>query len=336
MNTMFISKRSLLHNLNYIKSTTNKKICAVVKANGYGHGLEQIVSLLKGNVDYFAVANLDEALRVRKLDKNTPILVFFECYDYEIATKNNISVSVYDLEQLKFITQLNLSKPIKIHIKYNSGMNRLGFNNLAQIKKAFKIKNKQVIIEGIYTHFAIIIQDQKIYQKHKQKFDKIVKFAKSIEDSVLVHTGGSFDIENQQSDMIRTGKFLYGNGRPNLKPIMNIWSSIMQIHKLHKGEKSGYNKEFIAIEDCYIATLPIGYYDGIKKFFKNGIAIYNKQKCPIVAVCMDCIMVKVPKQARVNEKICIFYNADLYSNFTNTSEVLTGFSSFRGERKIID
>lgn len=327
---MIIKSQNLDFNLGYIKQHTTKKICAVVKANAYGHGLEKIVTLLKNKVDFFACANLSEGINLRNYDQTTPTLILFDCDNYAIAEKNNLSVCIHTLEQAKSIPQ---KSNLKVHIAFNCGMNRFGFDSLKKLKKIYKILQSKCIIEGIYTHFNTICSDTKIYAKQIQKFDEIVNYFKQKNPNIIFHSGGSHDLINAKYDMLRVGIFLYGYGQNNLKPVMKIFSPILQINFLRKGDICGYDKEFIAQQDCYIAVLPIGYQDGIKKYFFGQACTLENYICPIVSVCMDCIMIKIPKNAKIGQYVCVFDNADKLCNQLNY-EILTSFNGFRGVKVV--
>ena len=330
---MYIDNKKLLHNLNYIKSNSNKKICAVVKANAYGHGLKQIVTLLSGKVDYFAVANLKEALKIRNVDKSTPTLILFNCDNYPLASKLNISVSVYSLEQAIKISKISFKTPLKVHIKINVGMNRLGFSSLNEVKKALKLL-KNCTIEGLYTHYSTINSYPQLYKKQQKDFNKYVKFLKNIKKDIIIHTGGSYDILNKTSNMLRTGLFLYGYGNKNLKPIMSIYSPIIQVNKIRPNQYCGYDKEWKSSNKHFVGTIPIGYQDGIKKHFIGSEINLSGYKCKIVSVCMDCTMLELPCNLKTNKKIRIFNNANLYEKFEIPYITLTNFNGFRGVRKI--
>lgn len=333
MNEMHINKKNLFYNLKQIKKLSNKKICAVVKANAYGHGINCIVKLLKGKVDFFAVANLKEALAVRKIDSTTPILILFECNDYILASKNNISVSVYSIEQAQKISKLHFDIPLKVHIKINVGMNRIGFKNFKHIKKGLSYLN-HCCLEGVYTHYSTVKSFPSLYKKQKKVFSKYIKFFKKIKSDIISHTGGSLSFNDNNSQMLRTGLFLYGYGDKCLKPIMSIYSSVMQTFKLNKNEYSGYDKEFKPSEKSYLATVPIGYQDGIKKQFIGKVITALGYYIKIVAVCMDCTMIEVPRSVEYNDFLCVFNNANVVPNLS-IYEVLIGFNSFRGVRKIV-
>lgn len=329
MNKMILNIQNLDFNLRYLKSKTNRKICAVVKANAYGHGMQEIVKALSKKVDLFACANLDEAILLRNVDKQTPTLVLFDCQDFDLAIKNNLSVCIHTFDQIKLLTKKH--KNLKVHIAFNSGMNRFGFCDFKSFKKAFAMLGKKCNIEGIYTHFNTICSDNQTYKEQIKLFEIIEQFAKRKNKNIVSHTGGSHDIFNKNFDMIRIGLFLYGYGLEKLKPVMKIISPVLQLNNLKKGQSCGYDKEYIADQDCTVATVPIGYQDGIKKYFLGQKCFLGNQICPIVAICMDCIMIKVPPKTKVGDEICVFYDADLCKDQLNY-EVLTGFNGFRGTR----
>ncbi|MDD3862747.1 MAG: alanine racemase, partial [Clostridia bacterium] len=207
-----IDKKKLLENLNALKS---KNICFMVKANAYGHGLLGICEILRGKVKFFGVATLEEALIVRKIDMITPILVvgISDFFDDELSVYNvikkviekNISITIDNIKQLQmillFLNKENKEREkadkaaerlkLKIHIKINSGMNRLGINDLNEFKEILKIinGNKNLIFEGIYTHFATATSDIPYVNKQLKIFEKFLKCIPPIFNP-LIHLGG--------------------------------------------------------------------------------------------------------------------------------------------------
>ena len=230
MNKMILNLQNLYFNLRHIKSKTNRKICAVVKANAYGHGMQEIVKALSNKVDFFACANLDEALILRNIDKQTPTLVLFDCQNFDLAIENGLSVCIHTFDQIRLLTKKH--KNLKVHVAFDAGMNRFGFGDFKSFKKAFNILEKKCTVEGVYTHFNTICSDVQTYREQIRQFEKIEQFAKHKNKNVISHTGGSHDIFNEIFDMIRIGLFLYGYGMEKLKPIMKIKAPVLQLNFL--------------------------------------------------------------------------------------------------------
>ena len=157
-----LSKNSLFHNLRLFRKAIGKKVklAAVVKANAYGHGLKEIISLLREKVDLFAVDSLEEALAIRGIDLQIPILImgYLPLADLSLPIEKKISFVVYNLETLKKIIALKLTLPAQIHLKIETGLNRQGIRrkDLRPFLRLIKKYRKYFLLEGISTHFANI------------------------------------------------------------------------------------------------------------------------------------------------------------------------------------
>ena len=303
-----INKNALYNNIKVFKKLCGKsKICAVVKANAYGLGDELIVNLIKNRVDFFAVANFDEAFRVRKWT-NKPILILGEI-DYnniEDCINNNISLSVSNEKSLKQINKVavRINKVAKIHFKINTGMNRLGFKNLNTFLYVYnKYKNKEnIIYEGIFSH----IYDADNYEKTKKQKHIFDTFLNSIDNQNLIKHIASTSVclkySNMNYDMCRIGIGLY-NYAPNnkyfLQPILSLKTKIINIIKINKNENVGYGCGFVANKKMKIAVLPIGYADGLSRLLSNKSKVLLKNNfCNIIGnVCMDMCFIDVTNVA---------------------------------------
>ena len=302
-----IFKQNLIDNYLYLKQKSNKNICAVVKANAYGHNAKTVVKILGKYCNFFAVQNLYEAIDLRKINKSSIILILGHCINYELASEYNISVMVESEKQLKEILQKNIA--INIHIKINTGMNRFGLKDKTDDKN---ITNKQI----------------EIFKGYVDLIDK--KF------SPIVHIGGSnmTNYNVQFASFVRCGISLYGYGDDNLKPVMKIESKIIKILDIKTGENVGYQNGFIANKNMKIALIPLGYADGIPRSLSNNfqVEIYNKKISSIGYVCMDLFMIDVSNVlANVGDFVTVFYNANYWSKITKVTnyEILTGLNNSR-------
>ena len=336
-----INQNNLVSNFDYIKKTSGKNICAVVKANAYGHGCENIIKILDKKVDFFAVHNLQEALNVRK-NTNKTILILGYCYDLKIAIENDISIMVDSVEILNQITQLKTSKKAKIHIKINTGMNRLGIKKIKQFKQFLKIikYSKNIVFEGVYTH-CFSSKNKKITNKQIERFFKFIEKIPP-KYNVIKHIGGSNLIYYnlpKQIDYIRVGIMLYGYGDENLKPVMKITSKIVKIFEIKKGEYVGYDEKFRATQKIKIAVVSFGYADGFFRQlnYKKTFLIGGKN-CKILGpVCMDMFMLDVTNiDAKIGDDVLIFDNAEKWAKILDKTEyeILTNFNQTRCDEQI--
>lgn len=343
INQKIIKKHALLANLDAIKTAAKgKKICLMVKADAYGHGLQKIGKMAWGKTDYFGVAHLEEGLAIRRFDKHTPVLLVGHCVNFRTAVLAGIEITLYDLQGLSELMLLedNLLRKAKVHIKINSGMNRLGFSCLKDVKKTIRTcLKKEVKIAGIFTHFATADNDAEFFSKQNDLFRTIKKEISQwfAEDNMpLFHGGGTaclrYDLSN--FDMVRVGFGAYGYGFSGAVPVMEIRSRIVHLFDVKKGSRIGYANAFICPKAMRIASIPVGYGDGIPRFLSNNHAVLIRRKlCPILGnVCMDMMMVDVTDaDAVLLDQAIVFWNAEVWAEKgkTNAYEILTGFQSLR-------
>lgn len=337
-----INQKNLVSNFEYVQKTSKKNICAVVKANAYGHGDKNVVKILDKKASFFAVQNLQEALNVRKYT-NKSILILGYCYDIKMAIENNISIMVDNVETLKQITTIKTTKKVKIHIKINTGMNRLGIKKIKQFKQFLKIikSNKNIVLEGVYTH-CFSAKNKKITKKQINRFLKFIDKIPS-RFNVIKHIGGSNLIYYnlpKQIDCIRVGIMLYGYGDENLKPVMQITSQVVKTFEIKKGEYVGYEEKFRAMQKTKIAVVALGYADGFFKqlAYKKTFLICGKN-CKILGpICMDMFMLDVSEtNIKVGDCVLIFQNATNWAKILDKTEyeILTNFNQTRCDEQIV-
>ncbi len=317
----YIKTKNLEKNYSLLidKYGQNKKIIAIVKANAYGHGAKEISNFLESKkISYLGVANLNEALELKKNRSNAKILIMGSITNEEIvkAIKLKIEFTIYDFSQIKFLDKLKNIK-INFHIKIDTGMNRLGLskNEIAQAAKIFS-KNKNFIMKGIYTHFAEADKKKSAFTKKQiSTFKHCVEyFKKSISSIDFIHASNSSGIINYEDDFfntIRPGLFIYGlSNEKNLKPVMSLMTKVIKIRKLNKGDSVSYGRTFIAKRKMKIAVIPLGYADGLPRSLSNkGYLFCKGNKCKIIGrVCMDLTMIDVTnvKNIRIGSNITIF------------------------------
>ncbi len=305
-NNYILDSNILKNNFNQIKNLvgTNVKVCAMVKADAYGHGLKDVCKALK-NADFFGVASALEAKHIRKFNKTTPILIVGvvnpECVLW--CSENNVSVTVTSLEELKLFSYIVGYNKLKVHLKVNTGLNRIGFNNVNNFKKALKfIKyNFNIVLEGVFTHFATKLNDMEFIVCQHNRFLQFIKYVK--DNRVIIHCCNSFAtlmLKNYHHGMVRCGFNLYGwqmDYKMQLKPVLSIISKVVFVHNIKAGETVGYDRTFTATKNLKIAVLPIGYADGFDRRLSNKLEVLiNGKKAKVVGnICMDVCMVDVTK-----------------------------------------
>lgn len=310
-----INLNAISHNLNYYKSKLNPKtkIMVMVKAFGYGSGGFEIAKLLAHhNVDYLGVAFADEGIELRQAGIQLPIMVLNpEMTSFPSIIQYHLEPEIYSIRGLKAFIKIAEQKKISnypVHIKINTGMNRLGFDDeIIPELIAILQKNNSVQVKSILSHLAASddLAHDIFTKKQISDFDAISnKMATELKINPIRHISNTSGISNYpqaQFDMVRLGIGLYGvsndeNETKELENVGTLKSIISQIRTLNSGESVGYNRRFRVEKSTKIATIPIGYADGISRAWGNGVGyvLINNQKAAIVgSVCMDMLMVDV-------------------------------------------
>ena len=309
---LYVNLKALENNFNYLKNKlqSDTKIIAVVKAFAYGHGDVAIVKKLEElGVDTFWVADFEEGMNLRKSGILKRIIVANPgAKSYAKIVKYNLEPVIYNFRLLEIFGEN--STPISVHIKFNSGMNRYGFNLEEKDTLASKLKEfPHLKIESICSH--LIVADNKLKddftQKQFQKFDIFCNlFSKKLNVKVgrhILNTAGVLRFPDQQKELVRIGIGLYGIGEDeNLIAVGKLVSNIAQIRILKKEETVGYDASFVAKTEMKIAVIPLGYADGINRKLgsKKGKVLINNTLVPIIGkISMDSFMVDI---SRINAK----------------------------------
>ena len=296
----------------------------VVKNNCYHHGLYLVRIMKELGINYFAVSSLEEALDVRKYDCDTPILCLEPInpeYVYD-AINNNITLTISSLEEAMEIVNIKLSDVLKVHLKVDSGMNRLGFKSKELFKSAYDllVNHKNVIVEGVYTHFATDGCTDKYYNNQVSNFLEITSLI-NLKEIPVIHVDRSYTSlihsKHNFANGFRIGLSMYGylpkmNKKIdcrnvlslNLQPVLSMYSEIISLRNVAKGDFVGYNAKYKARRDSIIATIPCGYADGVYLDFRY--VYINNKRYNIVAECMDMIMIEVDDSVRIGDKVEIF------------------------------
>ena len=349
-----IDLNAIRNNLKVFKSYLNPttKILAMVKSNSYGTGAERMATFFeKQGVNYLGVAYVDEGVELRKQGITLPILVMNAQKDgFEDCINYNLEPAIYSLKQLDlFIKELILEgrADFPIHIKFNTGMNRLGFEieDIHQLIETFQAQ-PEVKIKSVYSHLS----DSDNFTNDDFTKLQIERFEKACHQ-LQKHINYSFDrhllnseavsrFPHSQYEMVRLGIGMYGySTNPDFKQKLRstlFWkSSISQIKTIHAGDSIGYGRSFIAAEKLTIAIIPVGYADGFRRSLSNGKgAVYIKNKrCEVLGrVCMDMIMVNISGiEVSEGDNVEIIGPNQSMEDFakqmdTISYEVMTGFS----------
>ncbi|MEC9485256.1 MAG: alanine racemase [Candidatus Izemoplasma sp.] len=299
------------------KRVGDKTIIPVVKANAYGHGDIEVTQYLhEKGVDQFAVSLLEEGLKLRQKFQNISLLCMgvVEGKSLCTAAKNNITVTLTNFDQIEDLMQLDAH--LKVHIKVDTGMHRLGFNDLDDIKEVIQFceDHQFISLEGIYTHFATADCDEAYYLMQLKKFKRILNDLNYDFKKVHVsNSSASIKYENQFdfTTHVRLGISLYGcsldDNMDFLKPTMILKTRISQVRSLSKGDKLGYGITYTAREDEMIGILPIGYADGFIRKNQNGNVMINNKRYPLVGrICMDQCFIQIDDSVTKKDTVYLF------------------------------
>ncbi|MGI5826259.1 MAG: alanine racemase, partial [Patescibacteria group bacterium] len=301
LNLVKINKSTLLSNFAFFqKQNPQAKICPVLKSNAYGYGLKLIGKFVDEEIkpEFICVDSLYEAYELEKTKITTPLLILGYTFPENFKHRNlNFRLPVFDGETLKI---LNKYQPgIKVHIKVDTGMNRLGIkeNQVDGFVETLK-QYPEIRVEGIYSHLADADNEDEAFSlKQIETFKRIIKKFEAagfnFKYKHLCATAGSLKFKDPEFNLIRLGFGFYQVPNPALKLI----SHIIDIKEVEKGETVSYNCTFKAKQKMKIAALPIGYYDGIDRRLSNaGSVSVRGISCPIVGrVCMNITTIDVTK-----------------------------------------
>ena len=309
-NVLFIKNYLLEHCLD---KNNPPELFAVVKADGYGHGsLMCAPTLIACGVSYFGVASIDEGIELRENKVTTPILVLgaSPLWAFENAIKYDIEVSIFNDEHLESAQQLykRLNKKLKAHIKIDTGMNRIGIGYDKAIEFTKKVLNADYIdLKGIFTHFADV-ENSKIFNRQITGFQNVIEPFKNEfkKRNIKVHCLNSpaiFLYPQFSFDMVRMGIIMWGLSpfsknneiMNSMLPVMGLKARITNIHTLKKGDGISYGHTYIAQKDTKVATIPIGYADGLDRRLSGKIyaSLNNKTIQQIGRITMDQVMFDV-------------------------------------------
>ncbi len=339
-----VDTASLRHNFNAVKSVVPKDACimAVVKANAYGAGAIKASEIfLQEGANYLGVATLDEALELRSHFPKTPILIlgYSPNANASMLIDNDLSAMVFSLEQAEVFSQMALrsQKRLKIHLKIDTGMHRLGlepnFKSIEIIKKIRALKGLEV--EGIFTHLSNADANIKTHAKNQMKafnafLEQLLDQKIEFQYRHAYNSAGILSLcngnENRLLNLYRPGIMLYGfypsNGMKEscptiLKNVISLKARIVQIRSVKKGEFIGYGEHFYTNEETLVGVLALGYADGLMRALGNRIQVaINNQLAPLIGkVCMDQCFVKLNNiQAKEGDEVILFGDKSAKAN----------------------
>lgn len=325
---------ALKHNFEEIKKATTDGvgILAVVKADAYGHGaLEIAKTLIDSGAAGLCLATIDEAVELRKHGITVPMMTlgFTDSSRFEDAVKYDVEQSVYSYEITKALSDeaVKQGKTIKIHVKLDTGMGRIGFktdgSETEEIVKACSLPGIEPY--GVFSHFAVADTNDDEYTR-----EQYARFMKQIEELKgrgisfvkrhICNSAGILRFPEMHLDMVRAGIILYGLMPPgcprpicdvDLKPVMNWYAKVIHVKTVPVGTTVSYGRHFTAERPTEVTTVGIGYADGLSRRLSNGFELLiGGRKCPIIGnICMDMCMVDttdLEERPKVGDRVTVF------------------------------
>ena len=299
---------------------------AVVKADGYGHGAIQVARCaLQAGATHLGVALLEEAIELRAAKIDAPILVFGGLFENQIDDflAHDVQATVYDLSLAEKLSRRGqaLGRRAHVHVKVDTGMGRVGLS-LEETSETFarisRLPGLDVV--GLYTHLATSDERDKSYaQIQLQRFREVIASIENKKPDLLIHaanSGAVLDLPESYFNLVRPGVMIYGyypsqetSESIRLEPAMTLRSEIIFVKHVPAGTGISYGRTFTTTKPTTIATLPIGYADGISRRLSNNLEVLVRgRRCPLVGrVCMDQIMIDLGDMAdvKVGEEVVL-------------------------------
>lgn len=301
---------------------------AIVKSNAYGHGLLEVAEAVKHHVDWFGVDSIDEATALRRSGVTHPILVlgFIPKARFRELSAQDLSCVIYDRSTVRELAALSdAPHPIKVHVKIETGTNRLGIagDDLRVLARSIR-KAGNIVIEGAYTHFADAEEGARFAKKQLKRFSEGLDILK--EEGIVPRvrhaacSAAILTMPDAHFDMVRLGISLYGlwpssfikddilrrtkkggTHAASLKPVLSWKTTVAQVKHVKKGETVGYGCTERLTKDRKVAVIPVGYYDGYDRGLGSSAAVLIRgQRCKILGrICMNMCMADVTAIARV-------------------------------------
>ena len=332
-----INLDTIEENIQKIKNTYSgyKYYIGVVKNNAYGHGIYSINAMINGGINYLAVSSLEEALEVRKINKEIPVLILepISLEATKVAAENNITITVDNTEYFDALIQNNIK--IKFHLKIDSGMNRFGLKEKEKVNYIFEKSSEILYLEGIYTHLSNGRTNSEIYINQINSFKNLTSDI-DLSKIEIVHLDRSLTMEQHEkiefANGVRIGIAMYGiayvapkpswkrrllnkitfkkdqtiKPKLDLKTAFEFKTHILEVKDVKKGEIVGYGQTYTAKEDIKIALMPYGFADYL---YNSMNEVYIKGKTyKVISINMDVTTILVDDTVSVGDEVEIFGN----------------------------
>jgi len=330
-----IDLSAIAHNMEQIKAATtgDTKVCAVVKADGYGHGAVAVArTVLQAGADRLAVAILNEAVELRQAGFQVPILVlgYTPACQAGLVVQHNITQTIFTLDAAQALSAAAIAagKNVKVHIKIDTGMSRIGITpqDAGQFAASVAVL-PGLEIEGVFSHFADAdSSDKNFTYEQYNRFLEGVEYIKGqgiqIPIRHIANSAALIDLPQMHLDMVRPGIILYGlwpseevQKKLMLRPAMRLKAQVSFVKDIPSKTSISYGRTYFTARTSRIATLPIGYADGWSRLLANKAEVIVKgQRAPLVGrVCMDQCMIDVSHipHVKIGDEVLLFGGADL-------------------------
>src|SRR5699024_5794595 len=319
---------AIKHNIHTIKETLHKdrELVAVVKADGYGHGAIPVATAaLEAGASMLAVATFDEALQLRDAQITAPLFVlgWVDAKYAHIAVEKDIMLTCFQKEWIEEVTTMDLKQPLKVQLKWDTGMGRIGLRTEEELTEIVHALNHASCIQliGVFTHFATADEvDIHFYQQQLGRFKELQKTFLDIwqHEPVSFHVGNSaasLRFPEEMFDCVRIGISTYGiypsiiveeEISTELMPALSLHSRIIQVQQVEPGSGSGYGRSYVAHEGEWIASLPIGYADGWPRKLQGMEVLVEGRRVPIVGrISMDQTTISLKEPVPIGTKVTL-------------------------------
>ena len=320
-----IDLEAIKHNVCQLKEFLQPgvQIIAVVKANAYGHGdVEVARTAIEAGATILAVATPEEALHLRRHLPNIEIIIigYAPAEFAPIAANENITLTVYSTEWVHQVEKFELLNPLKIHIKVDTGMGRIGVTSVKDLLILHHTisASSNLVIDGIFTHFATADEEDDRYFNEQCKIFKQFISALPVKPRI-VHAANTATMlikdSSLQFDAVRFGISMYGLAPSayvktklpfSLRSAFSLETELIEVKRLEPGQSVGYGATFTASAPSYIGTIPIGYADGLIRKYSGLHVLVNGKRVPIIGrICMDQCMILLPNAYNIGEKVIL-------------------------------
>ncbi|WP_449354419.1 alanine racemase [Virgibacillus natechei] len=336
-----INLDAIAYNIGQMKEKLpeSSNIIAVVKADGYGHGSVPVAKrALEAGAKALAVALLEEALVLREAGIDAPILVLGRTPPKAapVAAEKDITLTFFQEEWLQEVNTYSLDKNLKLHMKWDTGMGRIGIRTEKELKNILDAlnKNPSIYLTGVFTHFATADEEDLTYfHEQKARFEELWNFFKqNWPHDVSIHIGNSaasIRLPEEMYDYIRFGISMYGlypsgvvkaKRQIDLKQAFSLHSSLIHVKRIVPGESVSYGATYTAEKHEWIGTIPIGYGDGWIRKLQGISVLVDGKRMPIVGrICMDQTMIQLDREYPIDTKVTLIGKQD--NDFIEMDEV---------------